>query len=429
MIDRFVDALSSLRLTLVGLACALILDFAGTLAQVRLGLYEVQSKFFHSFFVYWTPPGSQWHIPVLPGGWLIGLVLVANLLAGHVKRFQFSRRKAGILLVHAGLILLLLGQFVTECYQIESQMRLEIGETKNYAEDNRRNELAVIDVTNPEHDEVVAIPQALLEKQGEIRLPGKPFVLRVKKFLANSLPAGPMSGAGEKLKAQNGLGQRLLFTAAPTVSRMDDENKPAALVEVATDKGALGQWTVSTWMSKRPWASVLQGEVGGLLGVNVSAPQSFNLDGHTYQLVLRAVRYYKPYSITLLDFRHDVYAGTDIPSNFSSKIHLSDPSRGEDRDILIYMNNPLRYRGESFYQASFEPGDKVSVLQVVRNPASIMPYVACSLVALGLVVQFLMHLLGFAKKQARPVTPLAASANGGGPGVATVLAAAGGNSL
>ena len=224
MIDRFVDALSSLRLTLVGLACALILDFAGTLAQVRLGLYEVQSKFFHSFFVYWTPPGSQWHIPVLPGGWLIGLVLVANLLAGHVKRFQFSRRKAGILLVHAGLILLLLGQFVTECYQIESQMRLEIGETKNYAEDNRRNELAVIDVTNPEHDEVVAIPQALLEKQGEIRLPGKPFVLRVKKFLANSLPAGPMSGAGEKLKAQNGLGQRLLFTAAPTVSRMDDEN-------------------------------------------------------------------------------------------------------------------------------------------------------------------------------------------------------------
>jgi hypothetical protein len=327
------------------------------------------------------------------------------------------------------LILLLLGQFVTETCQIESQMRLEIGETKNYAEDSRRNELAVIDVTNPDHDEVVAIPQSLLEKPGEIRLPGMPFVLRVKKYLANSLPAGPMSGAGEKLQAQNGIGQRLLFTAAPTVSRMDDENKPAALVEVATDKGAMGQWTVSTWMTKRPWVSILQGEVGGILGVTVNEPQSFRVNGHTYQLALRAVRYYKPYAITLRDFKHDVYAGTDIPSNFSSKIHLRDPGRGEDRDILIYMNNPLRYRGESFYQASFEPGDKVSVLQVVRNPASAMPYVACGLMALGLVVQFMMHLLGFAKKQSRPAAQVAVAANGSGPGRTPVLAAAGGSNL
>jgi len=429
MIDRFIDALSSLRLTLVSLAFALILVFVGTLAQVRLGLYEVQSKFFHSFLVYWTPPGTHWHIPVLPGGWLIGLLLVANLLAGHISRFQFSSRKAGILLVHAGLILLLVGQFVTESFQIESQMRLEIGETKNYAEDNRRNELAIIDVTNPDRDEVVAIPQSLLEKQGEIRPAGMPFVLRVKKYLPNSLPAGPMSGAGEKLKAQNGIGQRLLFTAAPTVSRMDDENKPTALVEVATDKGAVGEWTVSTWMTKRPWVSILQGEVGGLLGVAVNEPQSFTVNGHTYQLALRAVRYYKPYSITLREFKHDVYAGTDIPSNFSSKIHLRDPSRGEDRDILIYMNNPLRYRGESFYQASFEQGDQVSVLQVVHNPASIMPYVACSLVALGLVVQFMMHLLGFAKKQSRPAARMAEAEKRSKPGARPVLAAVGGNSL
>ena len=182
-------------------------------------------------------------------------------------------------------------------------------------------------------------------------------------------------------------------------------------------------------MTKHPWVSVLQGEVGGLLGVNVNEPQSFTVNGHTYQLALRAVRYYKPYAITLREFKHDVYAGTDIPSNFSSKIHLRDPSRGEDRDILIYMNNPLRYRGESFYQASFEQGDKVSVLQVVRNPASIMPYVACSLVALGLVVQFMMHLLGFAKKQSRPAGRMAEAEKGSGPGARPVLAAAGGNGL
>ena len=118
-------------------------------------------------------------------------------------------------------------------------------------------------------------------------------------------------------------------------------------------------------------------------------------------MALRPVRYYKPYSITLLEFKHDIYPGTDIPSNFSSKIHLRDLARGEDRDVLIRMNAPLRYGGETFYQASFEEGDRVSVLQVVRNPAAITPYVACSLVAAGLITQFLMHLFGFARKRAQ----------------------------
>src|SRR5208282_3532988 len=116
--------------------------------------------------------------------------------------------------------------------------------------------------------------------------------------------------------------------------------------------------------------------------------------------------HYKPYFISLLAFNHDIYPGTDIPRNFSSKVHLHDPSTGEDRDVLIYMNNPLRYRGETYFQASFEPGDRGTILQVVRNPASLAPYIACSLVALGLLVQFLMHLFGFARKRAQQTKPL-----------------------
>jgi hypothetical protein len=84
---------------------------------------------------------------------------------------------------------------------------------------------------------------------------------------------------------------------------------------------------------------------------------------------------------------------------------LRDPAAGEDRDVLIYMNSPLRYRGETYYQAGFEPGDRGTILQVVRNPASITPYVACSLVALGLITQFLMHLGGFARKRAQSSQP------------------------
>ncbi len=406
MIDRFVSFFSSLRLTIVCLGLAAVLVFAGTLAQVRLGLYAVQSEFFRSFFVYWTPGGGHWKIPVFPGGWSIGLVLLVNLLAAHIQRFHFSRRKIGLLLVHAGLILLLAGFFLSEVFQIESQMRLEPGESKSYAEDSRRNELVVLDVTNPDHDDVVAIPQSVLEQGGEIRPSTLPFVLRVKRYLPNSVPAGPMSGGGEKIKAGNGIGQRLLFTAAAPAGRMDDEDKPAALIEVASGKRVIGDWTVSTWLTKRPWCMALNEQFGGLLGVPVDGPQSFTWAGRNYEIALRPVRYYKPYTISLLEFKHDVYAGTDIPSNFSSRIHLNDPARGEDRDVLIRMNSPLRYGGETYYQASFEPGDKVSILQVVHNPAAVVPYVACSVMGIGLLVQFLTHLFGFARKRARQSAPV-----------------------
>jgi hypothetical protein len=409
MIDRFINFFTSLRLTVACLAFALVLVFVGTLAQVQIGLYAAQSEYFRSFFVYWTPPGTHWKIPFLPGGWLIGLVLLVNLLAAHIKRFHLSRKKIGIILIHAGLIILLGGQFLTELFQVESQLRIEVGSTKNYSENARKNELVVIDTTDPDKDKVVAVPESLLAKGGEIRTPELPFTLRVEKYFANAAPAGPMTSEPVKIQAADGIGRRLMVSPQAITRSMDQVDYPAALVQAVSDKGPVGEWTVSTMFTRFPRDVELQEQIGGIMpDVKVTAPQTFAFNGRTYEIALRQVRYYTPYSIKLLAFNHDLYPGTDIPKNFSSTIHLKDPSTGDDRDIRIYMNSPLRYHGTTYYQASFEPGDKVSILQVVRNPASLAPYIACSLVALGLVVQFLMHLFGFARKRAQKPKPLPA---------------------
>ncbi|MGD1086160.1 MAG: cytochrome c biogenesis protein ResB [Verrucomicrobiota bacterium] len=407
MLRACLNILTSLRLTVACLILAIILVFLGTLAEVWMGLYQAQAEIFRSFFVHWTPAGTHLRIPVFPGGWLIGLTLLVNLVAAHIKRFRFERKKTGILLIHAGLILLLLGQFLTEVYQVESQMLLDVGGSKNYTEDSRRHELAVLDVTDPGRDNVTTIPESLLVPGTEIRASGLPFTLRVKTYFKNSEPAIPMDPS-EKIKASRGIGQTLLLASAPEVKTMDDEDKPAALVEVVSNNASLGDWTESLWFTKRQpvmllqdWIAGVEQQAGVKMGVSPEDPQSFTVAGRTYQMALRMKRYYKPYTIALLEFKHDLYQGTDIPKNFSSRIHLSDPARGEDRDVLIHMNAPLRYRGETFYQASFLSGDQASILQVVRNPAAVTPYLACSLVALGLVVQFLTHLFGFAKKQAQ----------------------------
>ena len=135
-------------------------------------------------------------------------------------------------------------------------------------------------------------------------------------------------------------------------------------------------------------------------------------------MLLRPERFYMPFSLHLMEFHHDKYPGTDIPKNFSSRVRLQNLDNGENREVLIYMNNPLRYQGETFYQASFDPDDHGSVLQVVHNPSWLTPYFSCVLVATGLVFQFLSHLIPFLKRRmAAPATakvPPAAGINAPG---------------
>ncbi len=375
---------ASLRLTVVLLALGIVLVFTGTLAQVEVGLFKAQTEFFHSFLIFWTPKG--WPagipylpgIPVFPGGYLIGVMLLFNLVAAHFARFKFTRNKIGIAMIHGGIVLLLLGQLFTDKLSTESVMHLRIGETKNYTEAQRQCELAVIDTTDPKSDLEVTIPQRLLMKQGEIANPHLPFSVVVKKYYANSDLQNRSPADTSPVLATQGLGLQLTVKPLPRVTATDQRDLPTAIVEIVTPQGSLGTWLVSE---------------------SLAQPQTFVWNNHTYQLALRLRRYYKPFSIQLLNFTHDRYPGTDIPKNFSSQILLQRPGTGEKRQVRIYMNNPLRYDGETFYQASFDTDDKGSIFQVVRNPSWLTPYFSCVLVGLGLMVQFLSHLIPFIRRR------------------------------
>src|SRR5436190_19046239 len=113
MVNRIVKFFTSLRLTVVLLGAAIVLIFIGTLAQVHEGLYLAQARYFKSWLVI-APTIDTTKLPiVLPGGYLIGTLLLINLIAAHIKRFQFTTTKIGIQLTHIGLNLLLLGQLLT----------------------------------------------------------------------------------------------------------------------------------------------------------------------------------------------------------------------------------------------------------------------------------------------------------------------------
>ncbi len=378
MLDRLVKFFTSLKLTVVLLALGLILVFWGTIAQVNLGLYKAQNEFFRSFFVFWQPAGAGWKIPIFPGGYLIGGLLLINLFAAHLRYYRPDKKKFGIAIIHLGIVLLLLGQLLTDMLSVESTMHIRNGETANYSEAGRSYELAVIDTSEAETDKVVAIRGRRLEKLNDISHAELPFTVRVKKYFPNSELSQNQAEGFEPVNSTQGLGRSIWWRRLPHETEMDRRDIPSGLVELLTPQGSLGTFLISGYMNQ---------------------PQPLTHNGRQYQLELRPERFYKPFTLHLLEFRHDKYPGTEIPKDFSSLVRLQRPDTGESREVRIYMNNPLRYNGETYYQASFDKDDQGTVLQVVRNPGWLTPYFACVMVSFGLCLQFLIHLVGFAAKR------------------------------
>ena len=74
------------------------------------------------------------------------------------------------------------------------------------------------------------------------------------------------------------------------------------------------------------------------------------------------------------------------------------------------MNNPLRYAGNTFYQSSFDQAtEQTTVLQVVANPGWMAPYVACMLVATGMLAHFGISLVRFSRRRADEAARLASA--------------------
>ncbi|MFT3828987.1 MAG: cytochrome c biogenesis protein ResB [Opitutaceae bacterium] len=385
LLRSLVERLASLRLTVVLLVLGMVLVVIATLDQVHLGIWAVQAKYFRSFVVVQQIPGTGVSIPFFPGGYLIGGALLINLLCAQFLRFKLTWRNLGLHLTHFGIILLLVGELLTGLLAVESHLTLDTGDTKNYAEASFGRELAVIDVTDPAFDQVWAVPLSRLSRREPIALPGCPLTLlplqfheNANFFMRSDAPNAPAS------PATLGFGPQVVVQPAEPTYRPNEENAPTTFVEFRGPDGPVGVM---------------------LATLAIERPQTFTVAGRTYAVVLRRTRIYFDFSLSLLEFRHDKYPGTEIPRNFSSRVRLRSADGAEDRQVRIYMNNPLRHGGYTFYQSGFKNNDRTTILQVVRNPGWLLPYIACVTSGVGLLYHFILTLAGFLqRRRATPVT-------------------------
>jgi len=274
-----------------------------------------------------------------------------------------------------------------------------------FSDDIRDYELAVIDHSAKDTDRVTVVPKSILTANvgstEAISHPDLPFKIRVLQWLPNSRLRDPKSG--ETNPATAGIGSKYIAESISQATGVGEDaakvDYPSAYIELfAKDSGkSLGTYLTSL--------RFLDGQTRFI-------EQPVDVDGHTYDIVLRFQRIYHPFSLALKKFSFDRYTGTNTAKNYSSLVEFKDPARNIDREVLIWMNNPLRYAGLTFYQYQMDSNELaankgMSTLQVVRNPSWQVPYIGCIVVGLGMAFQFLYHLIRFVRKRTSP-PPLAA---------------------
>lgn len=369
--------LSSYGLTIVMLFLLMVLTIAGTLEQRTIGLYRSQIKYFNSLVLWWDVG-----IPIpLPGAFLVFVVLTVNLVSSLLVRFRWKLKNTGLIVCHLGLLMLMCGSFVTYLLKDDGALSFFEGETGSDFVSYHAYQLKVIDASAPSHDVVIEFPGSYLQ-QGERLVHTEnagvmPFELRLDALHGNceAIERSPEIPAARMLLGRGSHGIK------PVAMLPENErNRPGA--------------EVSIWLpgAAEPLAR------GALLS---DVPGFVEVEGRQFRVLYERRAFPLPFSVRLLSTRKEVHPGTTMPRHFESRVIVRDG--GNEREVLIRMNEPLRYRGFTFFQSGFDelPRGKVSTLAVVRDPGELIPYISCALVFLGMCAHFLVKLISFLRKRSR----------------------------
>ncbi len=381
------NLLASAILSVILLIALLLLVFMGTLEQTRIGLYEAQQRYFESMIVV---PRLFGVVPIpLPGAYLLLFLVFINMIFGAIIRAPKRLTRPGLLIAHTGILLLVLFGVVSHHFSINGNMPLYVEESGSRIQSYYDWEVRITEAGGSGEGRQYIIPQEDFEdcgssETGTFRHDSLPFDVMIGPYYRNS---APVAGAGPP--AVDGI---VLREEPPAQSA--EMNVPGLFVHLNGDPGLTGL----LWgMERAPWI--------------------VRIKDQTYTLSLSRREWSLPFTLTLKAFHHKKHPGTETPSEFSSDVTVQEG--GTLRNAVIRMNEPLRHRGYTFYQASWGPsnaqeGDPLySVLAVTRNPAMKWPVYASILISCGLLLHYGQVLFRYLKR-ATTDSPAEKTIKGGG---------------
>jgi len=342
----------------------MILVFFGTLAQRDQGLYLVQLDYFSSWIKWFGP------IPT-PSAKLTMLVMFINL-SGFFFRFNIywlKLKKLGITITHLGIMLMFIGAGLTSIFSIEGSMVIDEGEKSNFFENYYVKEFVVINKTNPDFDDYITFDEPSLYKNSFLESTDLPFKIEVLDYYVNCNPIRKQDNQFNN-DFYKGMARNFYLQEIPSEKEYE-KNRPGIIYEIIASGDI---------------------DIDGIyiLFMGQPVPQVLNVENSHFEFKLRPYRTYLPFEIELIDFKKEMYPGTDVAKSYSSEINLIED--GVSRKSLIEMNTPLRHYDYTFYQASFIEENEIqtTVLATVKNYGRIFPYVSTVIMCIGILFHMLI---------------------------------------
>ena len=364
---ELIKLLSSPKLFVYSLVWLMVLVVVGTVSQRDIGLYASQQRYFSSYLFFFGP------IP-FPGGRIILLTMLINLIAMLFKQNLWKIKKIGIVVVHLGGVMLLVGAGLTAIFSSEGSVVINEGSRSNTIDDYHNTELAIIDISNQSYDQYTIFGQSLFVGGNNLRHANLSFDITILDYMDNST-LEPLSGQSDM--QFRGMLKNFSLIEVPR-DKDDMKNRPGIIFQIS------GSFTDS------------DGIYGLIFGQSI--PATMNIDGKQYVMSIQKKKTYLPFTIELIDFKKVMHPGTQVAKSYSSKINLIEDSI--PRSVLIEMNKPLRHKGYTFFQASFIEGEdgEATVLAAVHNYGRLFPYISSIIMSIGLLLHLLSNIPSLLKK-------------------------------
>jgi hypothetical protein len=375
---KTIKFLISYNLTVVCLLVLIILTFWGTLYQVEEGLYATKQRFFNSWFFL-----TGGFLP-FPGARLILWISFINLLCVILFRFTYRWSRAGMLLIHLGIMLLLVGSGATFHFSQDSNLTLKEGEGTNVSVDYHKWELALWTQTvrgDTTLRKVEAKDINHLIKGGRLSFASLNLEATVTEYYPNckALKAKDTPPAEQTINASG------ILRLEPQKPSPDPAwNSPGLIISLSGKNEP----------DDNPRKILLY--AGDIY------PTPLSLNKKLTYCSLRRRTLTLPIILRLIDFQKTEHPGTSMARGFQSRVVMSTGKL--EREVVISMNKPLRHKDYTFYQSSYSQSEQgeTSTLAVVRNPGRLIPYIASLVIGLGLIIHFCIMLWKYALRKQNP---------------------------
>lgn len=456
---RLLKFMASLKLAVLIILALAVLSAIGTIYEAKFDARYAQVKIYHGFWMYFTMGA-----------------LCLNLIAVMIDRWPWRRRHAAFVLAHIGIIITLVGAWITQRYGVDGSLTLASnGQTNRFVtlpdteilvytsfEGERFSLLhrKTVDFLRkpptPEHplefpiagemlrvkgyrhyalrkeeivesDAVTAGPAIRFQLQNE-RTQFTQWLLKSAVAPAESIDLGPAKvtlAAGAYTPAPDV--NEIVLTRVPQSekiryaihSRRSPGKPKTGEIEVGSvvDTGWMGlQFRVLRFLpqaeSKVDYVpresptelttSAVEVEYQGesrWVGLN-SMYRFFN-DAAMFIFFFGNQRTDVGFDLKLEEFTVGRYQGTMKAMSYQSRVLVDGRETA-----LISMNNPLKYKGYTFYQASFSEDERgkpvMSILSVNKDPGRFLKYLGSLLIVLGSILLFWFKRLDFLKSRSRP---------------------------